>query len=266
MHKKIQKMFLVLSLLFVFVPSIKAQGKTVASTKDGETCDFLDGVFVSVMRRIFNQGFHKQLLSEVELMLTTTLLPDRCDLLVEETIPRGAYVDPDEMRDLRFKTGLRSFIPAKVDVEKPEFESEAFRVFLFRTLQTKENLRVTSVQVPIHLRYHKPGPPLADGSPPTAVVKLPNPRLLLSCPYEDLVTNCTGRKVTTFCDESGTAKCEWVNLPYKVNVASVEVSVPVGNSEHASLVVGATTVITCGATIYLIITMFRKVTPTPPPQ
>ena len=26
----------------------------------------------------------------------------RCTLLVEETIPRGAFVDPDEMRDLRY--------------------------------------------------------------------------------------------------------------------------------------------------------------------
>ena len=60
-------------------------------------------------------------------------------MLVEETIPRGAYVDPDEMRDLRFKTGLRSFIPVKVDVEKPEFDSEAFRVFIFRTLKVREN-------------------------------------------------------------------------------------------------------------------------------
>ena len=90
---------------------VSGQGAPVSSTKAGETCPFLDGVFVSVMRRIFSQGFHKQLLSEVELMLTTTLLPDNCQLLVEETMPRGAYVDPDEMRDLRFKTGLRSFIP-----------------------------------------------------------------------------------------------------------------------------------------------------------
>ena len=63
-----------------------------------ESCPFLDGVYVSVMRRfastsfflktgnplllkrIINPGFHKQLLSEVELMLTTTLLPDRLDL------------------------------------------------------------------------------------------------------------------------------------------------------------------------------------------
>ena len=49
----------------------------------------------------------QELLSEVEIMLTTTLLPDRCTLLVEETIPRGAYVDPDQIRDLRYKVGLR---------------------------------------------------------------------------------------------------------------------------------------------------------------
>ena len=29
------------------------------------------------------------------------ILTIRCTLLVEETIPRGAFVDPDEMRDLR---------------------------------------------------------------------------------------------------------------------------------------------------------------------
>jgi hypothetical protein len=32
---------------------------------------------------------------------------------VEETIPRGAYVDPDELRELRGKVGLRSLIPSK---------------------------------------------------------------------------------------------------------------------------------------------------------
>ena len=53
------------------------------------------------------------MLCQVELMLTTTLLPDHCTLLLEETIPRGAYVDPDQMRDLRYKTGLRSYIPVR---------------------------------------------------------------------------------------------------------------------------------------------------------
>jgi len=41
----------------------------------------------------------------------------------------------------------------------------------------------------------------------------------------------------------------------------VEVSIPVGNTEHSSLVVAVTTITTCGATIYLIITLFRQVKP-----
>ena len=127
--------FLFLFTAFSKDDMVSGQGKTVAISKPGEHCPLLDGLFVSVMRRIFNPGFHKQLLSEVELMLTTTLLPDQCQLLVEETIPRGAYVDPDEMRDLKARTGIRSFISVKVDVEKPEFESEAYRVFIFRSLQ-----------------------------------------------------------------------------------------------------------------------------------
>merc|ERR1719422_2445709 len=86
------------------------------------SCLILDGVFVSVMRRIFNPGFHKELVSEVEVMLTTTLLPDSCTLLMEETMPRGAYADPDQLRELRYTRGLRAFVPTKVDIEKPEFD------------------------------------------------------------------------------------------------------------------------------------------------
>merc|ERR1711990_410232 len=177
------------------------------------SCPLLDGVFVSIMRRILNPGYHKDLLSEVEVMLTTTLLPDRCTLLVEETIPRGAYVDPDQMRDLRYKAGLRAFIPTKVDIEKPEFESEAFRVFIFRPLRVQENLRVTTIQVPVHMRYYKPSP-----APAVASVKISNPRVLLSCQEEDIVSNCTDRRVISYCDETGSAKCQWLNLPYKINV------------------------------------------------
>ena len=138
------------------------------------SCDLLDGVFVSVMRRIFSPGFHKvkyvmvlsqshfidispqELLSEVEVMLTTTLLPDKCTLVMEETLPRGAYIDPDQLRDLRYSRGLRAFVPASIDIEKPEFESESWRVFIFRPLRVQENLRVTSVQLPVHMRYHRP--------------------------------------------------------------------------------------------------------------
>jgi len=136
-------------------------------------------------------------------------------------------------------------------------------VFVFRHLEVQENLRVTSVQLPIHLRYHKPAPSQVDGSPPLATVKIPNPRLLLACSQDtEFTTNCSSRRVTTYCDELGSTKCDWLNIPYKINVASVEVSVPVGSVEHVGLVVGVTTLVTCGATIYLTITMFRQVVTT----
>ena len=149
---------------------------------------------------------------------------------------------------------FRAFIPTKVDIEKPEFESEAFRVFIFRPLRVQENLRVTSIQVPVHMRYHKPSP-----APAVASVKISNPRVLLSCLEEDIVSNCSDRRVISYCDETGAAKCQWLNLPYKINVPNIEVTIPVGNSDQGSVVVAVTTLVTCGATIYLIISVTRKV-------
>lgn len=213
------------------------------------------------MRRIFNPGLHKALLSEVEVMLTTSILPDQCQLVVEETLPAGMYVDTDELRDLAEARGLRTFVPVPVDVEKPEFQADAFRMYVFRDLQIQENLRLTQVEVPVHLRYHQPRPPTPDevrrGLAPSAIVKLQNPRLFLSCQGDHLAQRCPDRTVTSYCDASGTAKCEYLHLPYKINVNAVEVSVPVGNEEHGSTVVGITTFIVSGGTIYLIIALLR---------
>ncbi len=139
-------------------------------------CEFLDGVYTSVMRRIFKPGFHKDLSTEIELMLTKTLLPDRCRIVVEETVPKGMYVDLDQLRDWSEFTGLRTFSAASVDVEKPEFESEAFRLYIFSELRPQENLRLASVEIPVHLRYHRPRMPTPEerrrGQSPTAVVRL----------------------------------------------------------------------------------------------
>ena len=38
-------------------------------------------------------------------------------------------------------------------MEKPEFESESFRLYVFRELGIQENLRLTQVELPVHLRY-----------------------------------------------------------------------------------------------------------------
>jgi len=247
-----------------------------SKVKTKSNCAILEGIYTSVMRRIFNQGFHKELSTEIELMWTTSILPESCRLVVEETLPRGMYVDPDQLRDLRAMTGLKTYIPVAagtvggVDVEAPEWESEAFRVLIFRKLHIQENLRVTSVKLPVHLRYHRPAPPnpaqdsiatAGSTSSPLAIVKLQNPRLLLTCDEDDFVSQCPARAVTSYCDSTGTAKCEYLQVPYKINTNSIEVSVPVGNSDHTWHVVGLTTFVVSGGTVYLLVALFRKTEP-----
>jgi len=243
--------------------SIKEQ-KSVGGS--GAKCAFLDGVYTSVMRRIFNKGFHKELSSEIEVMLTTTVLPDRCRILVEETLPKGLYVDQDQLRDMYEFTGLKTLVNAKVNVESPEFEAEAFRLYIFRDLSIKENLRLTNVEVPVHLRYHLPkmqtDKETAMGVEPSAIVKIQNPRILLSCDDSDALDGgvaraCPDRTVTSYCDMTGTSRCEYLVLPYKININAIEVSVPVGNARHTSFVVGLTTLIVSGATVYLMVGLFR---------
>ena len=83
----------------------------------------------------------------------------------------------------------------------------------------QENLRITSVELPVHLRYHKPAK-VSDSKPstsaPSAIVKLKNPRLLLACEGDNIAAYCPERTVTSFCDSSGTEKCEFLDIPYDV--------------------------------------------------
>ena len=287
---------------------IAAQSKTAsknakihssAHSNAGKQCSFFDGIYTSVMRKIFNRGFHKQLSTEIELMWTTSILPESCRLLIEETLPRGMYVDPDQLRDLSEMGILNTYVPTCIDVEAPEFESESFRVMVFRNLDTRENPGITSVELPVHLRYHKPTSPqdssggisgvgglavellpssffevsgaqsqggsqpqLAhSASSPVAIVRLQNPRLLLYCDGGNIVQNCPERIVTSYCDSTGKTKCEYLQIPYQINVNSLEVSVPVGNSDHTPYVVGLTTFVVSGGTIYLMASIFRTVIP-----
>ena len=116
----------------------------------------------------------------------------------------------------------------------------------------QENLRVTSVELPVHLRYHKPAAPQDGGGStvgglagellpssfaaagggqsqggaqplmaqqaysPVAIVKLQNPRLLLSCEGENIIAQCPEKAVTTYCDSTGQTKCEYLQIPYKI--------------------------------------------------
>lgn len=65
-------------------------------------------------------------------MLTTSLLPERCRLVVEETLPKGMYVDPDQLRDVAEFTGLRTYVSGKMidaTISRMTFELDWSRAF-----------------------------------------------------------------------------------------------------------------------------------------
>ena len=53
--------------------------------------------------------------------------------------------------------------------------------------------------------------------------------------------------------------CDLREVSFQALMNAGQVSVPVGNSEHTHLVVAVTTLVTSGATIYLVISMFRQI-------
>ena len=53
-----------LCVLLIFLDQSHSE-VSINNNVPAEQCELLDGIFVSVMRRIFSPGYHKELLSEV---------------------------------------------------------------------------------------------------------------------------------------------------------------------------------------------------------
>ena len=55
-------------------------------------------------------------------MWTTSILPESCRLVIEETLPRGMYVDPDQLRDLSEMGILNTYVPGNIIVSCKQYE------------------------------------------------------------------------------------------------------------------------------------------------
>ena len=120
--------------------------------------------------------------------LTTTLVARRgCRVALLESLPRGAFVDADQVRDLErrgFLGGARVRGLASVDVEAPaervrndsvplRFVVDATRSRASRAACARADLLELTVGLPLHLRYHAPLPPNANSQ--HADVEVPPP-------------------------------------------------------------------------------------------
>ncbi|XP_067005392.1 phosphatidylinositol-glycan biosynthesis class X protein [Anabrus simplex] len=207
-----------------------------------EKCD----IHATITRHVENEGFHRELHSLIEVIMGQPKLLTKCYVVLEELLPSGLYVNPDQLADLRRLGQVSACAQGHVDVEAPKQNSSSHLVHVYSFLEQTQNLLSAKVILPFHLRYHNPKP-----SGGYAQVHLDAPTLLLHCPVK---VPCLEKhkKVIAPCRPCGKAKCQWHSVPYKTNSPNIKLSVPVGNLDHYFLVTVCTLFVTCVAAVYIL--------------
>ncbi|XP_066292827.1 phosphatidylinositol-glycan biosynthesis class X protein-like isoform X1 [Branchiostoma lanceolatum] len=194
---------------------------------------------VRVNRTAQNQGFHRDVVTEVTLPVAMATLPVPCRLLLVETVPAGMYVD---LHQVTFRTdfgGPQVLALRDIDVEQAAHQSPHHKLLLYSPLQQGPKGFTWRVTLPVHLRYHRWA---GEGEDTSATVKLEGPDVLMHCEGD--------RPVTTPCEESrlfpapcyaeSQEVCLWQLLNGKAEPLLFQV--PLGQQTHAGLVITGTTV------------------------
>lgn len=229
----------VLSAKWVFVIQIALF--IVCGVQCNEVCE----IHATIIRRIENEGFHRDIHSLVEIVTGSSTPWGDCMMILEESMPSGLYVNPDQLADLRRFGHVQACPIGIVDVEAPQKDSVPHSVHVYSSLNRTENLLSASLTLPFHVRYHSPIP---HGGYST--VQLGAPSLLLHC--ENDLQCVHGKRVHAPCGPCSRELCQWVSLVYKTNSPTISLHVPVGNSSHYALVIIVTLLVTCGGCIYIL--------------
>lgn len=198
----------------------------------GRCCNFVDSIVKkAATMKVSDQGLHRRLLIKASLEGSKRFVD--CQVAFRLVIPAGAYVDFDNLD----KTISYFIVYAKFDVEAPEERSTATPIFIFsRKLLRKTFVFYQRLEVPVHLRYHRPD------VKSEAIVNFKPPSILLHC--ENNATSlkeesCKNYIIMAPCDSSSNYSCEWVSLKSD-SLQSIEVVLPVGNLKSLDVVFAGT--------------------------
>ncbi|XP_033751668.1 phosphatidylinositol-glycan biosynthesis class X protein-like [Pecten maximus] len=200
-----------------------------------------------VERSLTKNGFHRELTTKITFGRSLFRNLSNCDVMLLELLPPGAYIDPFQLRSLREFGGPR-FISNPVDVEQPEYLAPSLNVSLYTSpLSDDVDSLMTSVTIPVHLRYHRP-----SSSSENISVIIPNPMLLLSCTAKDYTGAVIGVEDLP-CTSATLIKCRWTVVKYLSDVDAIEVTVPVGQTSHTLLVVVGTLLMTVAGSFIILL-------------
>lgn len=183
---------------------------------------------IAIERGLKEGGFHRELKTVVHSRSKLKMKGKPPMLLFVETLPPGAFADVHQLRLLDESDAVFA-VPDRVDVEKMEHQSQGHRVYAFVALNSSE----LTVQLPLHLRYHRPQHCQEHGA--FATVNLPTPSLYFRHPDTDFPDSCEGLHKLPCGWDQPDQMCTWKALSFNT-VDQLTASVPVGCLEDGFLV------------------------------
>uniref|UniRef100_A0A914CRZ3 Phosphatidylinositol-glycan biosynthesis class X protein n=1 Tax=Acrobeloides nanus TaxID=290746 RepID=A0A914CRZ3_9BILA len=210
--------------------------------------------FDDVNFQIRGEGFHRTL--ETSFKITNKQRFVNCRLAYRYRLPKGAYLDSNTIGSDLSK---HCFTPSHFDVEAPESSPKVanFHPVYFHSLQVLRKLFVfgDKVDIPVHLRYHKP----AENDQLEAIVTFEFPKIYIQCEdnattiFKETACEKNMEKIPCGC-ESHMPKCEFlrINMP---NPRTVSASIPIASGSHRIFVIFFTLfmVSTCIACTFYIV-------------
>ncbi|CAI9720829.1 phosphatidylinositol-glycan biosynthesis class X protein [Octopus vulgaris] len=185
-------------------------------------------------------GFHREMVYTVSIILPRYLSTTQCKSALEMTLPAGAYLDPNQINNLRKPEVL---FDSPVDVEAPEHASSNQTLLVYTDLQpVTQNEFTAEIVLPVHLRYHQ-----SEHSKPFKTIHFKTP--------DTIFIDCLDGMYTTYelqCSQTNYNICTWTKLKCQCRVSSTQAIIPVGNLDHLLIVAVITTLTTiCGTTFLL---------------
>ncbi|KAJ1089306.1 hypothetical protein NDU88_002457 [Pleurodeles waltl] len=208
---------------------------------------------VTVTREIFNEGFHRDLVSRVKFIGLSEHV-DNCKVMFQEKVPSGLYVDPYQLSSLQEHNITEAIITDMVDVEAPEYLSTEHAAYIFAKPDLLTCAKCFRADIPVHFRYHQPS--LEDGE---ASVTLQGPQLLIRCSPGRTLEECWEySKVDAPCAANDGIICRWNNIKYRAVPEELTLHVPVGLHQHSSVICALTLLVTLSCSVMILVAVYGR--------
>ncbi|KAM9008516.1 phosphatidylinositol-glycan biosynthesis class X protein [Ara ararauna] len=189
----------------------------------------------TVTQELLKEGFHRDLLLKVDLGVVEEHAGG-CRVVARTHLPPGIYVDPYELASLQQQNLTKAvLIPDVVDVEAPEYLATGLLVLLYLESDPWCS-HCFRAALPVHGRYHRPAEDSEE-----ALVILKSPEVLVCCCDNRLPAECwKPAEVEAACSGKNAGPCQWYSIIHKSAHEESILQVPVGLTQHSSMVCAVT--------------------------